>query len=113
MLSNLLQELALARDHNRKRIVLDESRLTENPVDRLSRMIKILSGTLSHVVSMVMVSKLSPQIPKIALVVSTLVFTFLTASLPWQSTIESRKGETAYELGCSGSCQRSLMTRCS
>jgi alpha,alpha-trehalase len=40
MLSNLLQELALARDYNRKRIVLDESRLTENPVDRLSRMIK-------------------------------------------------------------------------
>jgi hypothetical protein len=40
MLSNLLQELALARDHNRKRIILDESRLTENPVDRLSRMIK-------------------------------------------------------------------------
>ncbi|KAJ7227465.1 alpha,alpha-trehalase-neutral trehalase, partial [Mycena pura] len=41
MLSNLLQELALARDHNRKRIVLDEARLTENPVDRLSRMIKV------------------------------------------------------------------------
>ena len=40
MLSNLLQELALARDHGRKRIVLDEVRLTENPVDRLSRMIK-------------------------------------------------------------------------
>lgn len=40
MLSNLLQELALAKDHGRKRIVLDESRLTENPVDRLSRMIK-------------------------------------------------------------------------
>jgi alpha,alpha-trehalase len=40
MLSNLLQELALARDHNRQRIVLDEARLTENPVDRLSRMIK-------------------------------------------------------------------------
>ncbi|KAL5504241.1 NTH1_2 [Sanghuangporus vaninii] len=40
MLSNLLQELALARDHNRRRIVLDEARLTENPVDRLSRMIK-------------------------------------------------------------------------
>lgn len=39
MLSNLLQELALAREHGRKRIVLDESRLTENPVDRLSRMI--------------------------------------------------------------------------
>ena len=39
-MSNLLQELALARDHNRKRIVLDEARLTENPVDRLSRMIK-------------------------------------------------------------------------
>ncbi|KAL7410527.1 glycoside hydrolase family 37 protein [Mrakia frigida] len=40
MLSNLLQELALARDYGRKRIVLDEARLTENPVDRLSRMIK-------------------------------------------------------------------------
>ncbi|THU84192.1 glycoside hydrolase family 37 protein [Dendrothele bispora CBS 962.96] len=40
MLSNLLQELALARDHGRKRIVLDEARLTENPVDRLNRMIK-------------------------------------------------------------------------
>jgi alpha,alpha-trehalase len=40
MLSNLLQELALARDYGRKRIVLDESRLAENPVDRLSRMIK-------------------------------------------------------------------------
>ncbi|KIK33242.1 glycoside hydrolase family 37 protein [Suillus luteus UH-Slu-Lm8-n1] len=40
MLSNLLQELALARDHGRKRIVLDEGRLSENPVDRLSRMIK-------------------------------------------------------------------------
>ncbi|KAK7032308.1 alpha,alpha-trehalase nth1 [Paramarasmius palmivorus] len=40
MLSNLLQELALARDNGRKRIVLDEARLTENPVDRLSRMIK-------------------------------------------------------------------------
>ncbi|CAO1635761.1 unnamed protein product [Parajaminaea phylloscopi] len=39
MLSNLLQELALAQEHGRKRIVLDESRLTENPVDRLSRMI--------------------------------------------------------------------------
>lgn len=39
MLSNLLQELALARDHGRKRIVLDEARLTENPVSRLSRMI--------------------------------------------------------------------------
>lgn len=40
MLSNLLQELALARDFGRKRIVLDEARLCENPVDRLSRMIK-------------------------------------------------------------------------
>lgn len=39
MLSNLLQELAIAREHGRKRIVLDESRLTENPVNRLSRMI--------------------------------------------------------------------------
>ncbi|WVN85334.1 uncharacterized protein L203_100479 [Cryptococcus depauperatus CBS 7841] len=40
MLSNLLQELALARDYGRKHIVLDEARLAENPVDRLSRMIK-------------------------------------------------------------------------
>ncbi|KAI9317391.1 trehalase-domain-containing protein [Dichotomocladium elegans] len=35
MLSNLLQELALANDYGRKHIVLDESRLNENPVDRL------------------------------------------------------------------------------
>ncbi|CEQ41828.1 SPOSA6832_03585, partial [Sporobolomyces salmonicolor] len=40
MLSNLLQELALARDHNQKQIVLDEARLSENPVSRLSRMIR-------------------------------------------------------------------------
>ncbi|KAI9314597.1 neutral trehalase [Dichotomocladium elegans] len=40
MLSNLLQELALAKDYGRKHIVLDESRLNENPVDRLSRMIR-------------------------------------------------------------------------
>lgn len=40
MLSNLLQELALAKDHGRKQIVLDEARLNENPVNRLSRLIK-------------------------------------------------------------------------
>jgi len=40
MISNLLQELALASSYGRKHIVLDEGRLTENPVDRLSRMIK-------------------------------------------------------------------------
>lgn len=39
MLSNLIQELAIARDHGRTRIVLDEDRLSEPPVDRLSRMI--------------------------------------------------------------------------
>lgn len=39
-LANLLQELALASDHGRNTIVLDEERLHENPVDRLSRMIK-------------------------------------------------------------------------
>eukprot|EP00158_Paraphelidium_tribonemae_P005004 Partr_v1_DN27101_c0_g1_i3_m15672 putative trehalase len=39
-LSNLLQELALANDHGRKRIVLEESRIHENPVARLSRMIQ-------------------------------------------------------------------------
>ena len=40
MLSNLLQELAHARDHGRSKIVLDEARLTENPVDRLNRLIR-------------------------------------------------------------------------
>jgi len=40
MLSNLLQELALANDYGRKHIVLDERRLNENPVTRLSRMIR-------------------------------------------------------------------------
>ncbi|BGP38412.1 alpha,alpha-trehalase nth1 [Rhodotorula kratochvilovae] len=40
MLSNLLQELALARDHGLKQIVLDEARLSENPVSRLTRMIR-------------------------------------------------------------------------
>lgn len=40
MLSNLLQELALARDHGQTSIVLDEARLCENPVSRLSRMIR-------------------------------------------------------------------------
>jgi alpha,alpha-trehalase len=42
MLSNLLQELALAKDYGRKYIVLDEDRLSENPVNRLSRMIRHL-----------------------------------------------------------------------
>ncbi|KAF2139278.1 glycoside hydrolase family 37 protein [Aplosporella prunicola CBS 121167] len=40
MLSNLLQELTLAQDYGRKSIVLDEARLNENPVNRLSRLIK-------------------------------------------------------------------------
>jgi alpha,alpha-trehalase len=39
MLSNLLQELTLAQDFGRKTIVLDEARLNENPVSRLSRLI--------------------------------------------------------------------------
>ncbi|KAJ3196295.1 alpha,alpha-trehalase nth1 [Irineochytrium annulatum] len=39
-ISNLLQELALAADHNRRVIVIDERRLNENPVDRLHRVIK-------------------------------------------------------------------------
>ncbi|KAI9473908.1 MAG: trehalase-domain-containing protein [Benjaminiella poitrasii] len=42
MLSNLLQELALAKDYGRKYVVLDEARLNENPVNRLSRMIRHL-----------------------------------------------------------------------
>ncbi|KZF19009.1 glycoside hydrolase family 37 protein [Xylona heveae TC161] len=40
MLSNLLQELTLAQEYGRKYIVLDEARLNENPVNRLSRLIK-------------------------------------------------------------------------
>lgn len=40
MLSNLLQELTLAQDYGRKHIILDEARLNENPVNRLSRLIK-------------------------------------------------------------------------
>ncbi|KAF2871648.1 neutral trehalase short isoform [Massariosphaeria phaeospora] len=39
MLSNLLQELTIAQDFGRKTIVLDEARLNENPVNRLSRLI--------------------------------------------------------------------------
>ncbi len=40
MMSNLLQELAIAQDHGHKTIVLDEARLKEDPVDRLSRLIR-------------------------------------------------------------------------
>lgn len=40
MLSSLLQELAIAQDAGKKRVVIDEARLAENPVDRLSRMIR-------------------------------------------------------------------------
>jgi alpha,alpha-trehalase len=39
-ISNLLQELTLASDYNRQKIVLKESRIFENPVKRLSRYIK-------------------------------------------------------------------------
>lgn len=40
MLSNLLQELTIAKDYGRSHVILDEARLTENPVSRLSRLIK-------------------------------------------------------------------------
>lgn len=40
MLSNLLQELTLAKEYGRKQIILDEGRLNENPVDRLSRLVR-------------------------------------------------------------------------
>ena len=40
MLSNLLQELTLAKHYGRKQIVLDEARLNENPVNRFARLIK-------------------------------------------------------------------------
>ncbi|KAL9617784.1 MAG: hypothetical protein Q9160_007438 [Pyrenula sp. 1 TL-2023] len=39
-LGNLLQELTIALDHGKKRVVLDEARISENPVDRLSRFIR-------------------------------------------------------------------------
>ena len=39
MLSNLLQELTLAKSFGRKQIILDEARLNENPVNRLERLI--------------------------------------------------------------------------
>ena len=40
MLSNLLQELSLAKEYGRKHIILDDARLSENPVQRLSRLIR-------------------------------------------------------------------------
>ena len=40
MLANLLQELTLAKGYGRQHIVLDEARLNENPVSRLSRLIR-------------------------------------------------------------------------
>lgn len=39
-LANLMQELTLAQDYGRKNIILDEARLTENPVARLHRLIR-------------------------------------------------------------------------
>ncbi|CAH2351946.1 cytosolic neutral trehalase [[Candida] railenensis] len=39
MLSNLLQELTIAKKFGRKQMILDEARLNENPVDRLNRLI--------------------------------------------------------------------------
>ena len=39
-LGNLLQELTIALDFGKKQLVLDEARINENPVDRLSRFIK-------------------------------------------------------------------------
>ena len=40
MLSNLLQELTLAKKFGRKQIVLDEARLSENPLKRMARLVK-------------------------------------------------------------------------
>lgn len=59
MLSNLLQELALAKDYGRKHIVLDEARLNENPVDRLSRMMCVASDILYAVLMPVAVATYS------------------------------------------------------
>ncbi|CDK29804.1 unnamed protein product [Kuraishia capsulata CBS 1993] len=59
MLSNLLQELTIAKRMGRKQMILDEARLNENPVNRLKRMIttqfwKSLTRQLSpsHLVEM-------------------------------------------------------------
>lgn len=40
MVSNLLQELTLAKEYGHKLIILDERRLNENPMDRLTRLTK-------------------------------------------------------------------------
>ncbi|WFD44221.1 alpha,alpha-trehalase [Malassezia psittaci] len=40
MISSLLQELAIAKDRGEERVVIEEARLAENPVNRLSRMIR-------------------------------------------------------------------------
>ncbi|KAI1876237.1 uncharacterized protein JN550_001733 [Neoarthrinium moseri] len=40
MLSNLLQELSMAKEFGRTEVILDIGRLNENPVSRLSRLIK-------------------------------------------------------------------------
>lgn len=40
MISNLLQELTIAKSFGRHQIILDEARLNENPVNRLTRLIK-------------------------------------------------------------------------
>jgi len=40
MLSNLLQELTLAKKYNKKQIFLEESRINEPPVSKLSRLIQ-------------------------------------------------------------------------
>lgn len=40
MLSNLLQELTIAKNFGRKQVILDEARLNEDPVNRLERLIK-------------------------------------------------------------------------
>ncbi|AGO12356.1 AaceriAER001Cp [[Ashbya] aceris (nom. inval.)] len=39
MLSNLLQELTIAKNFGRKQVILDEARLNEDPVNRLTRLI--------------------------------------------------------------------------
>ncbi|KAJ2784537.1 alpha,alpha-trehalase nth1 [Coemansia javaensis] len=40
VLANLLQEITLAREQGKTQVVIDEERLYENPVNRLSRMIR-------------------------------------------------------------------------
>lgn len=69
MLSNLLQELTIARRFGRNQLILDEDRLTENPVKRMKRLIstqfwKALTRELNsdNIIDMAKDSKIQEEI---------------------------------------------------